>query len=159
MARWQDVVDSEPEFAGRAQALFDAHRHKTIATLRRDGGPRISGIEAQFADGQVWVGMMAGSQKLRDVLRDPRIALHSTSEDPPEDPQRGNEWAGDAKLSGRVVAMDEATRMALAPEAPGGDYFTIDIDEVVVTRVGTPADHLVVELWRPGRPLKTTMRE
>ena len=56
MARWQDVVDAEPEFAARAQALFDAHRHKTIATLRKDGAPRISGIEAQFGGGEVWVG-------------------------------------------------------------------------------------------------------
>jgi hypothetical protein len=159
MARWQDVVDSEPAFAARAQALFDAHRHKTIATVRRNGGPRISGIEAQFAGGEIWVGMMAGSQKLRDVLRDPRIALHSNSEDPPDDPARGNEWAGDAKLSGRVVAMDDATRAAVAPEAPDGGYFTVDVQEVVVTYVGTPADHLVVELWRPGQPLKTTKRE
>ena len=79
MARWQDVVDSEPEFAARVQALFDAGRHKSIATLRKDGGPRISGIEAQFANGELWLGMMANSQKLRDVQRDPRIALHSPS--------------------------------------------------------------------------------
>ena len=44
MARWQDVVDSEPEFATAVRALFDARRHKTIATLRKDGSPRISGI-------------------------------------------------------------------------------------------------------------------
>ena len=155
MARWQDVIDSEPEFARRVQTLFDAHRHKTIATLRKDGAPRISGIEAQFADGHVWVGMMANSQKRADVRRDPRIALHSTSEDPPDDPRRGDEWAGDAKLSGQAVLMDAAMRQSLATEDPEGAYFTIDIDEVVLTRVGTPADHLVVQLWRPGRALKT----
>jgi hypothetical protein len=158
MARWQDVVDSEPDFARRAQALFDAHRHKTIATLRKDGGPRISGIEAQFAEGEVWLGMMDNSQKLADVRRDPRIALHSASEDPPEDPARGDEWAGDAKLSGRLVAMDEAMRHSVAADAPDGDYFTIDVEEVVVVYVATPADHLVIELWRPGQRLKKTMR-
>ena len=35
MARWQDVVDSAPEFASRAHALFEAGKHKTLATLRR----------------------------------------------------------------------------------------------------------------------------
>ena len=41
MARWEDVVDSDPHFAAEVQQVFDAHRHKTIATLRRDGSPRL----------------------------------------------------------------------------------------------------------------------
>jgi hypothetical protein len=155
MARWQDVVDSEPAFAQAVQALFDAGKHKAIATLRKDGAPRISGIEAQFADGELWLGMMANSQKLADVHRDPRIALHSPSTEPPEDQSRANEWSGDAKLSGHLVPMDDAMRRAVAGDAPEGDYFTVDIEEVVFTRVGTPADHLDVQLWRPGKPLKT----
>jgi pyridoxamine 5'-phosphate oxidase-like protein len=158
MARWQDVADSAPEFARRAQALFDAHKHKTLATLRKNGAPRISGIEADFRDGEVILGMMRDSQKLADVLRDPRIALHSTSEDPPPDPERGDEWAGDAKLSGRVVPMTGASQAQIPAEGPEGEFFTVDIQEVVLTHVGTPADHLVIELWRPGKPLKTTTR-
>jgi hypothetical protein len=96
---------------------------------------------------------MANSQKLADVRRDPRIALHSTSEDPPDDPTRGYEWPGDAKISGRVVPLDEAAQEQV--EGPPGAYFTVDIEELVVTRVANPADYLIVELWRPGRPLKT----
>src|SRR5581483_9886252 len=53
MARWEEVERSEPEFAARVRALFDAHKHKTIATLRLDGAPRISGIEANIEDGQL----------------------------------------------------------------------------------------------------------
>ena len=45
MTAWRDVQAAAPEFADRVQRLFDAHRHKTIATLRADGAPRISGIE------------------------------------------------------------------------------------------------------------------
>jgi hypothetical protein len=162
MARWQDVIDTAPEYAQAVQALFDAGRHKTLATLRKDGAPRISGIEAQFADGQLWLGMMANSQKLADVKRDPRIAMHSPSTEPPEDPTDSAGWTGDAKLSGRLVVMDDEMRKAVDPETPNseqegppGDYFTVDIDEVVMTRLGTPADHLDIVLWRPGQPLKT----
>jgi hypothetical protein len=155
MARWQDIVDSEPGFAAAVQTLFESGRHKTLATLRKGGAPRISGIEAQFAEGELWLGMMAKSQKLADVRRDPRIALHSPSTEPPEDPARGNEWSGDAKLSGKLVPMSEAMRQAVAEGSPEGDYFTIDIEEVVRTYVGTPADHLVIELWQPGMPLKS----
>src|SRR5690242_608150 len=50
---WQDVEQAVPEFAQRVRALFDAHTHKTIATLRADGSPRISGIEASFEDGEL----------------------------------------------------------------------------------------------------------
>ncbi|HEY1567756.1 MAG TPA: hypothetical protein VGF68_12095 [Solirubrobacteraceae bacterium] len=50
MTAWRDVEVAEPEFAARVRALFDAHRHKTIATVRADGSPRISGIEAAFED-------------------------------------------------------------------------------------------------------------
>jgi hypothetical protein len=39
---WRDVERAGPEFARRVPALFDAHRHKTIATAPGDGSPRIS---------------------------------------------------------------------------------------------------------------------
>lgn len=145
MARWQDVVDSEPEFAAAVQALFDAGRHKTIATLRKDGSPRISGIECEFHDGEVTFGSMKGARKVGDLRRDPRLALHSPSADPPDDPDP-TAWPGDAKLSGRAV---ETT----ADDADSHAY-RVDIQEVVLTKVGG-ADHLVITLWRPGVPLKT----
>ena len=51
MTAWKEVERAEPEFAQRVRGLFDRHRHKTIATLRADGSPRISGIEVAFEDG------------------------------------------------------------------------------------------------------------
>src|ERR671918_171725 len=104
MATWKQFSDAAPELAGRAQAGFDAHKHKLLATLRKDGSPRISGIEATFTDGELWLGMMPGSRKALDLRRDPRLALHSASLDPPDDPTT---WAGDAKLSGRAVEVDD----------------------------------------------------
>ena len=157
MARWQDVVDTEPDFAKAAQAIFDAGKHKTMASLRKDGAPRISGIEATFSDGDVWLGMMPDSLKARDVLRDARIALHSPSVDPPED---NTLWPGDDKLYGRVVQEHDVDRLnSMGGDGTGeGLLFRIEIDEVVLTRLGDPADHLLIELWRPGRPLRSTKR-
>jgi hypothetical protein len=157
VAAWQDVVESEPEFAQRVQVVMDAHRHKTIATLRADGSPRISGIEASFVAGQLWFGSMPGARKGDDLRRDPRFALHSASVDPPEGHE--SRWPGDAKLSGRAVQLVDPGELAAAlralgtPDAQTADLFRADIEEVVVTRVGDPPDHLVIELWRPGRPL------
>ncbi len=145
MARWQDVVDSEPEFAAAVRALFDARKHKTIATLRKDGAPRISGIECEFRDGEVVFGSMKGARKVHDLRRESRLALHSPSVDPPDSPDP-TAWLGDAKLSGKALDITPA----------GSDSFAyrIDISEVVLTKVGGE-DHLLVRLWRPGAPLKT----
>src|SRR5207302_4140193 len=76
MSAWKDVEASEPEFAGLVRRVFDGRRHKTLATLRRDGSPRISGIELEFAHGEVFMGMMPGSLKSADLRRDPRLTVH-----------------------------------------------------------------------------------
>jgi Pyridoxamine 5'-phosphate oxidase len=159
MASWKEFEAAAPELGGRARATFDAHRHKLLATLRKDGSPRISGIETTFADGELWLGMMPGSRKALDLRRDPRLALHSASLDPPDDPTT---WAGDAKLSGRAVEVDDP---ALKERFAGGGgqpdeshLFRVDVTEVVHTRVGDPADHLVIELWQPGREVRRMER-
>ncbi|MBW3601382.1 MAG: pyridoxamine 5-phosphate oxidase, partial [Actinobacteria bacterium] len=63
MGTWGEVTAAVPAFAEAVRARFDAHRHKVLATLRRDGAPRISGVEAAFADDDLWMGMMHGSRK------------------------------------------------------------------------------------------------
>ena len=81
MATWDNFAAAAPELAAAARELFEAHTHLTIATLRKDGAPRISGIEAQFLLGDLWFGSMPGAVKARDLQRDPRFALHSGTGD------------------------------------------------------------------------------
>jgi len=144
MASWAQIERESPEFADRVRRRFQLGVNKTIATLRRDGAPRISATELEFAGGEVTLGMMGGSRKLLDVRRDPRVAVHSPTLDPPADYA---DWPGDAKLAGTLVEVR-------APEDnsfPDAGYFRIDVTEVALTYVGTPADHLVIESWHPGR--------
>jgi hypothetical protein len=148
MTSWEDVEQSERDFARRVRDRFDANKHKTMATLRKDGSPRISGVEFEFRAGQVHVGMMPGSRKAMDLRRDPRIALHSGT----EDPKQGDEVTGqviDAKLSGLAVEQDQAA---------DHHVFHVDVAEVVLITIGTPADHLVIETWTPDRGLRSTKR-
>ena len=156
MASWNDVVGDVPEFAAAAQSLFDAGRHKTLATLRRDGSPRLSGIEASFRDGELWLGSMWHARKALDLQRDPRFALHSASMDPPD-------WRGDAKLAGRAEEVTDPAvldRFRAGEEVPPGPFhlFRADITEVVVVTLGEPADHIVIQSWRPGRGLRRAER-
>ena len=156
MASWNEIESSAPELAARARTTFDAHKHKLLATLRRDGSPRISGIEASFGDGELWLGMMTGSRKALDLRRDPRLALHSASVDPPDDPTA---WPGDAKLTGRAVEVDDPERLRkLGAGDDPAHLFRVDISELVHTRVGDPADHLVIDLWQEGKGLRRMQR-
>jgi len=151
MTAWRDVEKAEPEFAARVQRLFDAGRHKTIATLRADGSPRISGIECEFADGELRFGSMTGARKGADLRRDPRFALHGPTFHPQEG--RESEWPGEAKIAGRAVPTGPVD------DVPEGETFLADISEIVITRLNPEATLLVIESWTPPRGLRVTERE
>jgi hypothetical protein len=150
MATWSEVEAAEPAFAARVRALLDAHKHKTIATLRADGSPRISGIEVQFADGELTFGSMPGARKGADLRRDPRFALHSASVAPPEGEEAS--WSGDAKVAGVAVP-------AGLLEGMEGELFKADVAEVVLTALNPEATALRIESWTPWRGLRCVERE
>ena len=157
MASFADVESEEPEFAARVRAAFDAHRHKILATLRRDGAPRVSGIEASLTAGELWLAGMRKSVKFADLRHDPRMALHSGSDEP-------DRWSADAKVSGRAVEVTDAGERARFASAAGipddGSFelFRVDLDQVVLTAVSDAKDSLVISSWRPGRGLTRTSR-
>src|SRR5436309_11077564 len=107
MTAWREVEQVVPEFARRVRTLFDAHKHKTIATLRADGSPRISGIEMTFEDGELTFGSMSNARKGADLRRDPRFAVHSATVDPIEGDEA--QWPGEAKIAGRAVHSGSIT--------------------------------------------------
>jgi hypothetical protein len=151
MTTWREFELAEPEFAARVRALFDAHRHKTLATLRADGSPRISGIETVFEDGDLVFGSMPNARKGADLRRDPRFALHSATVDPAEGGEA--QWPGEAKISGRALVAPPSST-----EGPEGDRFRADIAEVVHTHLDEKATMLVVDWWTPTHGLRTVER-
>src|SRR3954462_140379 len=127
MPSWSDFEAAAPDLAQRVRERLDAHTHKTLATIRRDGSPRISGTETRFAEGELWIGSMWQARKAFDLQRDPRFALHSGSDDPPD-------WQGDAKLSGVAVEIldeDEVrTRNGEAGANGPSHLFRLELHEV-----------------------------
>ena len=138
MPSWAEFETAQPDFAARVRRLMEARKHLTMATLRRDGSPRISGTEVQFTGGQLRIGSMPNAVKARDLLRDGRVAIHGPTTDPPDDDP--NVWVGEAKIAGRALALESAD---------GSHSFAIDIDEAVVTSL--ERNRLVVESWNPRR--------
>ncbi len=130
------------------RSLLTSRKHLTMATLRRDGSPRISGTEIEFADGQLGIGSMPGAVKALDLRRDPRVAIHGPTEDPPELNSAG--WKGEAKIAGTATEVDSGTP---------AHRFLIDVREAVITRLNEAGNRLVVESWTQARGYRVRERD
>ncbi len=150
MASWAQVEAEAPELVALAREFLDAFTHKTLATLRRDGSPRISGTEVQLSDEAFELGSMPGAVKALDLRRDPRCAVHSATVDPVEGAE--SDWPGEAKVAGVV------REVPFEPEDPhaGAHRFRLDLTEVVLTRVD--GDALEITSWHPGRGIERRRR-
>jgi Pyridoxamine 5'-phosphate oxidase len=155
MPSWSQLEAEAPALADRVRARLDAHKHKTIATIRRDGSPRISGTESEIKDGELWIGSMWQARKARDLQRDPRFALHSGSDEP-------SHWTGDAKLAGVAEEITDPGRIKeingdSAPPGPS-HLFRLDLHEVSTVGLDDERKAIVIEVWTPGRGIRTIKR-
>jgi hypothetical protein len=145
---WAEFETAEPGFASRVRVLMGSRKHLTMATLRRDGSPRISGTEVEFADGQLRIGSMPDAVKSLDLQRDPHIAIHGPTDDPPKGNPSG--WKGEAKIAGTAIEVESGS---------AAHRFLIDIQEAVVTHLNEAGSRLVVESWNSTRGYRTLERE
>ena len=149
MTTWAQFEHEAGEFAAVVRARFEAAETHILATLRKDGSPRVSGTEVDFKEPDLSFGSMLNAVKALDLQRDGRCAVHAH---PSKD--------GDAKVAGIAVEVTgEAKSLYLTGgEPPGGFHtFRLDLHEAVTTTV--EADELVVRLWRPGHGVRTIRRK
>jgi hypothetical protein len=137
--RWNAFVERAGELGAHAVHRIGDEELSLLGTLRADGSPRISPCEAYVVDGELLLGMMWQSRKARDLLRDPRITVHSTQCD-----KSGS--AGDVKLYGVAVdVLDPGLRERYAdtlheridwrPPEPF-HLFALDVREASFVRFG-----------------------
>ncbi|MCX4848600.1 pyridoxamine 5'-phosphate oxidase family protein [Streptomyces sp. NBC_00893] len=146
---WEDFRSAEPDFAETVRARFQLYKHHVLATLRKDGSPRVTGLEVDFRFGEVWLGMMPDSRKALDLLRDPRFAVHAN---PGPDAGMAD---GDVRISGRAVETTDPAVLArfieeVKPPEPF-HLFRVELTEVVHTGLeggGT----MIIRTWCPGHP-------
>ncbi|MFI6446534.1 pyridoxamine 5'-phosphate oxidase family protein [Kitasatospora sp. NPDC050543] len=157
MATWQDFEHEAPDLAPLVRARFEANKHHVLASLRRDGSPRVSGTEVAFIGADLTIGSMYGAMKARDLQRDTRFALHSH---PGDESMEG----GDAKVSGRAVEITDEIELSayeseLPQPPPPGPYhaFRLELEHVVLTTV--EGDRLWIRSWHPGEPVKVVQRD
>ncbi|MGW7054063.1 pyridoxamine 5'-phosphate oxidase family protein [Streptomyces sp. NPDC054887] len=153
-SNWADFHAAQPEFEQAVRRRFQQYRHHVVATIRKDGSPRVTGLEATFSNGELWLGMMPNSRKAQDLRRDPRFALQANPG--PGDDMRD----GDVRISGLAVEVTDPGEIArfsgeVAPPEPF-HLFRVRPTEVVATSV--EGEELVVRAWRPGGPVRTIRR-
>ncbi len=156
MPSWSAFADAAPELAAAVRERLDAHVHKTLATLRAAGGPRISGTETRLVEGDLWIGSMPGARKARDLQRDGRYALHSGSDDPPG-------WVGDAKVAGVAVEVTDpevVDRIVPPDDRPPGPLhlFRLDVREASTVVLLPTGDGVRVTWWTPDGGVRSVER-
>lgn len=142
---WGDFARLAADLAERARLIVTAHPHHVIATLRRDGSPRVGGTNVFVTGDTLWIGMMKVAARVEDLRRDPRCAIHSA-------PVDEHLTHGDLRLD--LIATEATdTRAAelLASRGGGGTgvVFTLEVTGVSLVRVD--GKELVIDTWRPGR--------
>jgi hypothetical protein len=150
--RWQELSESEPRFGEVVHDRLVMPGVLLVATIRRDGSPRLSPVEPLLFERDLWLSMMWQSHKALDLLRDDRTLIHSIITS-----REGTE--GEVKLRGHAVAVDDrevraryceaVSALGWRPEEPWFHLFRIDIMDVTLIRYAQSGDQHVVR-W-PSR--------
>ena len=149
MATWAQFESEASQLAAMVRARFEAAETHILATLRKDGSPRVSGSEVAFKGPDLTFGSMPGAVKALDLQRDGRCAIHAH---PHKD--------GDAKVAGIAVEVaGEAKNAHVAGgEPPSGSHaFRLQLHEAVITSV--EGDELVIRFWHPELGVRTIRRK
>ena len=152
---WSEVEQRQPRLAELGRRLLMNPGLVLVATIRRDGAPRLSPIEPWIMDGVLWLSMMWQSTKAMDLTRDPRILVHNAV-------ANRDDQAGEFKLRGtaenetspsmqRRYAAEVSQSFGWNPEPGRFHLFAVGIERVTCIRYdGATGDQHVV-LWPPGR--------
>ena len=160
MATWTEFSDEARDIAGLAERRLAATGLMMLATLRRDGFPRISPMEPVIAgdrlvlhDGRLWLGMIVDSTKSRDLKRDGRFGLHTAT----ADKEVGE---GDVKLWGTASEVTDHDTLARFSdeifESVGfrfevGSFDAFDVDLLGASSVSVADNVMYVRTWKPGK--------
>jgi len=128
---WKDLQEANSELAA-----FGAERFATgvayLATVRKDGGPRVHPVTPIVGRGRLFLFMEPTSPKGHDLRRDGRYALHSAVSDP-----SGSN--GEFVISGRAVFVEDpdtrSVAVDLASYDPADRYvlFELSVDAALAT--------------------------
>ena len=129
-----------------------------MATIRRDGTPRLSPVEPWLMDGELWLSMLWGSLKARDLLRDPRILVHSivTGRDGGEGELkvRGEPCRRRAPRIQQRYADDVTRHLGWSPTPGRFHLFRVDLETVAFVRYDHATGDQFTATWPPAQGVR-----
>jgi Pyridoxamine 5'-phosphate oxidase len=154
MVRWADVEERQPRLADVGRRRLGGPGVVLVATIRADGSPRLSPVEPLFWKGDLWLAMGWGSRKTGDLMRDPRILVHSIVTD-----RDGSE--GEFKVRGRTLAETDrvvhaeyaetvANELGWRPDVGKFHLFRVEVEEITFIHWDDATNDQFVTRWPPG---------
>jgi hypothetical protein len=151
MVTWKEFAAAEPDLANVGRSLLFQFNVGLafLATVRRDGAPRLHPVCPVLSDSRLFVLITATSPKRLDLLRDGRYALQTFPQ-----PKAGSD---EFSIAGRAVLVDDpAARADILRDAkhmadPAETAFEFLVDRVMHARwenVLTPQMRSVHTKWR-----------
>jgi hypothetical protein len=98
---WSSMAEEAPALAAAGERLFRAFTIGYLATLRRDGAPRIHPVTVTLVGHGLYVSTMRSSRKAADLRRDGRYALHAFPR-----LQGPDEWEDEEFMVGGRLTID-----------------------------------------------------
>ena len=165
MATWTEFAAEAPDLAALTERRLVATGLMMLATLRRDGFPRISPVEPTIADDKLtlhgdrlWLGMMPGSTKSRDLQRDGRFAAHTATADKMVSEGDAKLWGVAAQLTDHdtLAKLSDDIYASVGYRFEVGDFDAFDLDLLGASSVEVRDDVLYVTTWLPGKGVHVT---
>ena len=152
---WEDMQAKQPRLAELGIERLIKPGVVLVGTVRGDGTARISPVEPWVMDGVLWLCMLWQSKKAGDLLRDPRVLVHSIVTGR-EGVEGEFKVRGTARLetSADVLSRysDEVTRALGWTPSPGRSHlFAVDIENVTYVSYNSESGDQHVSMWPPGR--------
>src|SRR5690349_12262675 len=152
--RWSEIEDGQRGLAELGRRRLIEPGVVLVGTIRSDGTPRISPVEPFLLDGVLMLAMMWGSTKAADLVRDPRILVHSivVGRDGGEGEFkiRGTARVADDPAVQRRYAASVSASLGWSPEPGRFHLFAVDVEDVTFIRYDRPTGDQHVVMWPPG---------
>lgn len=146
MASWGEFARAEPEMAKVLQKSLNWIPITYLATVRKDGAPRVHPICPIIGGDRMFVAVAETSPKRYDLRNDGRFAMHALPD------KRDDEFY----MTGRATMVEDAATRKLVSDSAGhtvhdSDWvFEFDIEQVMTAyweKMGQPDTYAVRNFW------------
>lgn len=143
---WKTLEEQQPELAAFGDLRLNG-KVAYLATVRKDGAPRVHPMTPIIGEGHLFVFMEPTSPKGHDLQRDGRYAIHCGVSDT-------SGVSGEFCITGHAHRVDDAERRALAARvssyAPADRYILFEFELETAAATTYPGDRPTRQNWTRG---------